>query len=120
MSTAVLLRQPDNVFVEEKETVSADVPIQNDVLLLDCAIWLQQKAFESFTISKIFVRYNEKELIVIADKIDDNGLEEFYAKTFDFAYARDNEIVFIITDEKSINYSAMPKYDKLIEVSAHE
>lgn len=97
----------------------ANMPVQNYVLL-DCTSWLRENKFEHFTVSKIFVRYNEKEIIVIADKINDNVLEEFYAKTFDFAYGGDNEIVFIITDEKSVNYSAMPKYDKLIEVSAHE
>ena len=93
----------------------ADMPVQN-YALLTCANWLKENKFEYFTISKIFVRYNEKEIIAIADKIDDEVLEEFYDKTFDFAYVSDNEIVFIITDEKSINYSAMPRYDKLIEV----
>lgn len=96
-----------------------DMPAQNYVLLT-CANWLQENKFEHFKISKIFVRYNEKELIVIADKINNDVLEEFYSKTFDFVFGSDNEIVFIIADEKSINYFTMPKYDKLIEVCAYE
>ena len=37
----------------------ADMPVQN-YALLTCANWLKENKFEYFTISKIFVRYNEK------------------------------------------------------------
>lgn len=95
------------------------MPVRNYVLL-DCANWLQTNAFENFSIKRIFIRYEEKELIVVSNIVNDDVLEEFYNKTFEFAYRNDNEIVFMITTEDAICYPAMPKYDKIIEVEDHE
>lgn len=94
-------------------------PIKNGVLL-ECAEWLEKTVFETFSVKQIYVRYNKKEILVISDKISDDILSEFYDKTFDFAYMKDSEIVFLITDEKSVDYSVMPKYDSHIEVGKHE
>lgn len=94
-------------------------PIKNGVLL-ECAEWLEKTVFETFSVKQIYVRYNKKEILVISDKISDDILSEFYDKTFDFAYMKDSEIVFLITDENSVDYSVMPKYDLHIEVGKHE
>lgn len=95
------------------------MPVQNYVLL-DCAEWLKKMSFDNFSVIKIFVRYSKKEIIVVSDKMSDEVLEEFYRKTFEFAYMNDREIVFIITTENKINYSEMPKYDTVIEVENNE
>lgn len=95
------------------------MPVQNYVLL-DCANWLKEMTFENFSVLKIFVRYNKKEIIVISDKMNDDVLEEFYGKTFELSYMKDSEIVFMITTEDAVDHSAMLNYDKLIEVDKHE
>lgn len=97
----------------------ASMPVRNYVLL-DCANWLQTNDFDNFKIQKIFIRYAEKELIVVSDVMNDDVLEEFYNKTFEFAYQNDNEIIFMITTEDAIYYPAMPKYDKVIEVEKND
>lgn len=91
------------------------IPIRNRVLI-DCANWLKETHFKNFSVLRIFIRYKKKEIVVVSDSMSDAILDEFYNQTFEYAYQKDNEIVFIITDEKSIDYSAMPKYDKVIEV----
>ncbi len=91
------------------------IPIRNRVLV-DCANWLKETHFKNFSVLRIFIRYKKKEIVVVSDSMSDAILDEFYNQTFEYAYQKDNEIVFIITDEKSIDYSAMPKYDKVIEV----
>ncbi|MBD5144896.1 MAG: hypothetical protein HDT21_03120 [Ruminococcus sp.] len=95
------------------------MPVRNRVLI-DCANWLKETHFKNFSVLKIFIRYKKKEIVVVSDSMSDIILDEFYNKTFEFAYEKDNEIVFIITDEKAIDYSAMPKYDRFIEVVKHE
>lgn len=95
------------------------MPVKNRVLI-DCANWLKEACFANFSVIRIFVRYKKKEIVVISDSISDVILDEFYNKTFEYAYQKDSDIVFIITDEKSIDYSAMPKYDKVIEVVEYE
>lgn len=95
------------------------IPVRNRVLM-DCAKWLQKADFSNFSVLKIFVRYRKKEIMVVSDKMNDRVLDEFYNKTFEYAYKKDDEIVFMIADEKSIDYSAMPKYDKITEVVKNE
>lgn len=95
------------------------MPVQNYVLL-ECADSLREAEFKNFSITKIFVRYNKKEIIVISDKMNDDVLEEFYGKTFELSYMKDSEIVFMITTEDVVDHSAMLNYDKLIEVDRHE
>ena len=95
------------------------MPVQN-YILLECARWLQSVKFKNFSVLKILIRFDQKELIVISDKVNDDVLEEFYSSTFQMAYKNDSDIVFMINTENNIFYSAMPKCDKVIEVAKNE
>lgn len=97
----------------------AAMPVQN-YALLECADSLRGIEFKNFSVTKIFVRYDKKEIIAISDKMNDDVLEEFYGKTFELSYMKDSEIVFMITTEDAVDHAAMLNYDKLIEVDRHE
>lgn len=86
----------------------------------ECVDWLIKEKFKNFNISKIFVRYEPKEIIVVSNNINNDVLDEFYEKTFNFKILKDIEIVFMISTISDINFSAMPKCDKVIEVSDYE
>ena len=85
--------------------------------LLECAQWLQNTKFDNFEVLKIFLRYEANEIITVSDKMNLDVLNEYYDKFFDFVHKINIGVVYMIAKEGDIDYSSMPTYDKVIEVS---
>lgn len=105
-----------NYYQEILHLLIDNEPLKNRSLY-DCADWLQKTEFENFKVLKIFMRYEAKEIIVISDKMNNAVLDEYYDKFYNFVHKRDIEIVYMIAKESEVDYSSMPRCDKVIEVS---
>lgn len=81
-----------------------------------CAYLLKNMYFNSFNIETIYLSTERKEILVIADKVNDSVLEEYYNKTYDELKEICPECVFMIAEQEDIDFSIMPKFNKIIEV----
>lgn len=79
-----------------------------------CAELLKDIHFITFHIETIYVSMERKEVLTIVDTVNNNSLEEYYNKTYDLCKPLCPECVFMIAEEKDVNFSIMPKFDRLI------
>lgn len=93
--------------------------IKNIHEMSKCVKWLQNNKFENFTIEKIHISRSRSEIYVVAD-FDDNNvdkvLDEFYNTTCAYTVNYKQDIVFMITSEKSLMTTRMPKFEEVINV----
>lgn len=85
-----------------------------------CIKWLQNNKFKNFVVKKIYVSRIRSEIYVIADFDDDKigeVLDEYYEATFTFTTNYKQDIVFMITSEKNLVETNMPKFEEVIEVT---
>lgn len=64
----------------------------------------------------IYLSTERKEILVIADKVNDLVLEEYYSKTYYEIKGICPECVFMIAEQEDVDFSIMPKFNKIIEV----
>lgn len=83
---------------------------------MDCAEKIRNMHFDSFDIKTIYVSMERKEILTISSVVNDDVLEEYYNKTYDECSSICPECVFMIAEEKDIDFSIMPKFDRIIEV----
>ncbi len=81
-----------------------------------CAEILKNMHFKNFNIEVIYLSTERKEILVVADKVNDSVLEEYYNITYDELKEICPECVFMIAEQGDIDYSFMPKFNKIIEV----
>jgi len=88
--------------------------MQNNILR-KYAQQLKKEKFDNFTIKDILICYSKNEVIVVTGTVNNDVLDEFFSKTFDYAYKKDNDVVFMITTEDSVRYLATLQYDGVFE-----
>lgn len=88
--------------------------MQNNILR-KYAQQLKKEKFDNFTIKDILICYSKNEVIVVTGTVNNDVLDEFFSKTFDYAYKKGNDVVVIITTEDSVRYPAMLQYDEFFE-----
>lgn len=84
--------------------------------IFECAETLKNMCFDNFKIEVIYLSTERKEILVIADKVNDLVLEEYYSKTYDEIKGICPECVFMIAEQEDVDFSIMPKFNKIIEV----
>ena len=83
---------------------------------ISCAEKLKDIHFITFNISTIYVSMERKEILTIVDAVNDDSLDEYYDKVYNLCKPLCPECVFMISEEKDVDFSIMPKFDKIIEV----
>lgn len=84
--------------------------------IVKCAELLKNIHFDNFTIETIYLSLERKEILTVADIVNDAVLDEYYTKTYDECKRICPECVFMIAENDDIDFSVMPKFDKIIEV----
>lgn len=84
--------------------------------IMQCVEKLKKHKFNNFTIDVIYVSQERKEILSIVNKVNDDVLDEYYTVTYDELKPVCPECVFMIAECDDIDFSIMPKFDKIIEV----
>lgn len=93
--------------------------IKNIHEMSNCVKWLRNNKFENFAVEKIYISRTRSEIYVIADFDDDKideVLDEFYNTTCAYTVNYKQDIIFMITSEKSLMTTRMPKFEEIVNV----
>ncbi len=84
--------------------------------ITQCANALQNIQFSNFSLKQIYISKERKEILAVSNIVNDSVMEEYYDTVYDTVKPICPECVFMIAEDKDIDYSVMPKFDLKIEV----
>lgn len=82
----------------------------------NCIAMIKDMHFNHFCIETIYGSTKRKEILVVANDINDDILDEYYSKMYADISQICPDCVFMIAAEEDIDFAIMPKFDIIAEV----